>query len=105
MWRRQLEGKLLRDLRFLSKIGNEGRHPNNMYRDVMRMVGSSYNLCPMTTLEIPRKMGETMANLLMPHELSAFMHAKHPDQFHKVFCQGAKKTCNVFGNNARTHLH
>ena len=80
-----VEGKLLRDLRFLSKIGNEGRHPNNMYRDVMRMVDSRYNLCPMTTLEIPSKMGETMANLLMPHELFAFMHAKHPDQFHKAF--------------------
>lgn len=101
-----VEGKLLRDLKFLPKIGNEGRYPNNMYRDLMRMVDSRYNLCPMTTLEIPSKMGETMANLLMPHEL--FLHSCMQNtltNFTKLFCQGAKKTCNVFGNNARTHLH
>lgn len=74
-----------RDLDFLSKIGNEGRHANNMHRDIMRKITSTVGLPPATTVHIPSKRGDSDAALALPHEMFAHLYQHHPDKFEKQF--------------------
>ena len=78
-------GSTFPDLEFLSKIGNEGRHPNNMHRDLMRRINGMSGLPPATTIHIPSKRGDTDAALVLPHEIFAHLYAHHRDKFEKQF--------------------
>lgn len=79
------QGAVFNDLKFLSKIGNEGRNQNNMYRDLMRRINGMPGLPPATTVHIPSKRGDTDASLALPHEIFAHLYRHHPEKFEKQF--------------------
>ena len=95
------QGKKLPDLDFLSRLGSEGRFPNNMYRDVMRRLNATPGLPPCTQCEIPSLTGATTASLCLPHETFAHLYHQRPKQFFKQFLPHGHESMISFWGSCR----
>ena len=89
------------DLDFLSRLGSEGRFPNNMYQDVMRRLNATPGLPPCTQCEIPSLTGATTASLCLPHETFAHLYHQRPKQFFKQFLPHGHESMISFWGSCR----
>ena len=81
------------DLEVMAKLGTEGRHPNNMYKQLVTKLMPSAISSALTTIKIwNKRVGKTPIQvdqpILLPHTLFSTLYHQHRDVFVKQMMGG-----------------
>ena len=96
------------ELQKLASLGSNGKFPNNMHHELTLKLQASPVAEAMSTMSVHFKKDgegsvESKISLLLPHELFAMMHQKHPQQFIQKFCGGGYDQINKFWDDMVAH--
>lgn len=89
------------DLRALANLGSQGRHTQNISRDLLKYINSEMSLPPKTLADIPTKHGDRNSALMLPHEYFSYVYEKHPEQFTRLFVPGGDDQLKKIWHSAK----
>lgn len=103
----------LGDLQKVAKAGTSGRFSNNVHRDIMKIINEKIHMPPLYTfnMEIKGLVPAMQADMMLPHELFAYMYTHYPEAFANTFlgdrhvglgAEGNSK-CKQFWDSVQKH--
>ena len=81
------------ELQKLAALGSHGKYSNNMHSELMTKLQPSPIADAVSSMSVYFKKDgqnsvESHVSIILPHELFAIMHQKHPDHFAATICGG-----------------